>query len=151
MTDYFEDIEVGETTEFGSRTVTKEEIVEFAEKYDPQPFHTDEKAAEGSMYGGLIASGWQTAALCMRLLVDGWAGERASLGARGIDELRWHRPVRPGDTLSIGIEVLEKRPSANAPKRGHVRTKLTGRNQDDEPVISWIGLGMVARRPDGSE
>lgn len=146
MTIYFEDVEVGESHELGSRTVTREEILEFAEEYDPQPFHVDEGAAEESMYGGLIASGWHTAALSMRLFVDGWMTDRASMGARGVDELRWYRPVRPGDTLSASVEVLGKRPSESAPDRGHVRTKLVGRNGGGERVISWTALGMIERR-----
>ena len=145
---YYEDIEVGDVREFGEHTVTKAEIIEFAEKYDPQPFHVDEDAAEESAFGELIASGWHTAAICMRMLVDGPLGEQASMGARGVDELRWHRPVRPGDTLSVRTEVVDKRPSESAPDRGYVDSRLTGLNDDDEPVISWIGLGMVRRRPD---
>lgn len=145
---YYEDIEVGDVREFGEHTVTKAEIIEFAEKYDPQPFHVDEDAAEESAFGELIASGWHAAAICMRMLVDGPLGEQASMGARGVDELRWHRPVRPGDTLSVRTEVVDKRPSGSAPDRGYVDSRLTGLNDDDEPVISWIGLGMVGRRPD---
>ena len=145
---YYEDIEVGETQEFGEYTVTKDEILEFAEQYDPQPFHVDEAAAEDSPFGELIASGWHTASICMRLLVRGPLGDQAGMGARGVDELRWHQPVKPGDTLSIRTEVLDKRPSKSAPDRGYVDSRLTGINVDDEPVISWIGLGMVARRPD---
>ena len=145
---YYEDIEVGDVREFGEHTVTKAEIIEFAEKYDPQSFHVDEDAAKESAFGELIASGWHTAAICMRMLVDGPLGEQASMGARGVDELRWHRPVRPGDTLSVRTEVVDKRSSGSAPDRGYVDSRLTGLNDDDEPVISWIGLGMVGRRPD---
>ena len=144
---YYEDIEVGDVHEFGAHTVTKAEIIEFAETYDPQPFHTDEDAATDSVFGGLVASGWQTAAICMRMLVDGPLSNRASMGARGIDELRWHQPVRPGDTLSVRTEVIEKRPSESSADRGYVNSRLTGLD-DDEPVISWIGLGMIGRRPD---
>ena len=145
MPDYYEDVEVGDTREFGERSVTKEEIVEFAEKYDPQPFHVDEEAASETIFGGLIASGWQTAAICMRLFVDNMADE-AWVGARGVDELRWIRPVRPGDTLSVEVEIVEKRPDETNPGLGRVHTRLTAYNQDDEAVISWIGLGMVERR-----
>ncbi|WP_254547405.1 MaoC family dehydratase [Halomarina pelagica] len=144
--EYYEDIEVGDVTEHGSRTVTKAEIIEFATQYDPQSFHVDEEAAAESPYGGLIASGWHTASLCMRMLVDGVLGEQAGMGALGVDELRWYRPVRPGDTLSIETEVLEKRPSESDPSRGHVKSRVTGYNQDGEEVISWVGLGLVARR-----
>lgn len=145
MTRYFEDIAVGDTTTNGSYTVTEDEIIEFAEQYDPQSFHTDPEAAENSMFGGLAASGWHTAAACMRLLVETMEREEwASQGARGIDELRWIRPVRPGDDLSIGLEVVEKRES-DRPGLGEVDNRMTG-YVDDEAVISWIGLGLIAKR-----
>ena len=148
---YYEDIEIGDTEEFGEYHVTKDEILTFAEQYDPQPFHTDEAAAEDSAFGQLVASGWHTASICMRLLVDGPIQDRASMGARGVDELRWHQPVTPGDTLSIRTEVLEKRVSESDRTRGYVDTKLEGINQDGDVVISWIGLEMVARRNAGDE
>ncbi|WP_049920778.1 MaoC family dehydratase [Halopiger djelfimassiliensis] len=143
---YYEDIEIGETQEFGEYHVTKEEIVEFAEQYDPQPFHVDESAAADSAFGELVASGWHTAAICMRLLVTGPMQDRASMGARGVDELRWKRPVTPGDTLSIRTEVLDKRVSESDPRRGYVDERLEGRTGDGDVVLSWIGLGMIARR-----
>lgn len=149
--EYYEDIEVGDVRECGSKTITKSEIVEFASMYDPQPFHVDEVAAEESFFGGLIASGWQTAAVCMRLLVDGVISNQASMGASGVDELRWLNPVRPGDTISIETEVLEKEPHPEDPSRGRVRSKVTGYNQDGEAVISWVGLGIVGRRGDGTD
>jgi len=148
---YYEDIEIGDTEEFGEYHVTKDEILTFAEQYDPQPFHTDEAAAEDAAFGQLVASGWHTASICMRLLVDGPMQDRASMGARGVDELRWHQPVTPGDTLSIRTEVLEKRVSESDRTRGYVDTKLEGINQDGDVVISWIGLEMVARRNAGDE
>ncbi|APX96393.1 MaoC family dehydratase [Natronorubrum daqingense] len=148
---YYEDIEVGDTAEFGEYHVTKEEIVDFAERYDPQPFHTDEEAAEDSAFGELVASGWHTASMCMRMLVDGPLQERAGMGARGVDELRWKQPVRPGDTLSIRSEVIDKRVSESDPKRGYVDSFLEGRTQDGDVVISWIGLGMIERRNPGEE
>lgn len=142
MTRYFEDFEVGAVYEpEGRYEVTKEEIVSFAERYDPQEFHLDEAAAADSIFGSLAASGWHTASMCMRLLVDELLDE-ASMGARGIDELRWNRPVHPGDTLRITVEVIDKRPSESRPEMGHVRTKLTGYNQDDEAVVEWTALGM---------
>lgn len=150
MTGYFEDIEVGETAEFGHYEVSRDEIVEFAENYDPQPFHIDEAAAEESMFGGLIASGWHTASMCMRMLVENYIDAETSMGARGVDELRWHEPVRPGDVLSVRTEILEKRPSGD-PRRGHVKIRVEGINDDDETIISFISLGMIARRPDESE
>lgn len=143
---FYEDIEVGETERIGSYTVTKEEIIDFAERYDPQPFHVDEAAAEDSIYGGLIASGWQTMAVCMRMLVDELVNDQASMGARGADELRWIRPVRPGDTLSLTTEVIDKRPSERNPEVGEVDTEIVGYNQDDDVVVRWIALGLVARR-----
>ncbi|WP_336328115.1 MaoC family dehydratase [Halovenus sp. HT40] len=145
MPTYYEDYEVGDTEEFGERTVTKEEIIEFAEKYDPQPFHTDEEAAKETMFGGLAASGWHTAAICMRMYVDHMIDE-ASQGARGVDELRWIKPLRPGDTLTAEVEVVDKYPDENNPHIGYVDTKLTAYNQDDEAVISWIGLGIIDRK-----
>ncbi|OAQ52599.1 acyl dehydratase [Natrinema mahii] len=148
---YYEDIEVGETREFGEYHVTKEEVLEFAGQYDPQPFHTDEEAAEDSAFGELVASGWHTAAMCMRMLVDGPIQDRASMGARGVDELRWKQPVKPGDTLSVRTEIVDKRVSESDPTRGYVDSKLEGINQDGDVVISWIGLGMIARRPDDGE
>jgi acyl dehydratase len=149
--EYYEDLEVGDVVEHGSKTVTKEEILEFAEEFDPQPFHLDEEAAEDSVFGGLAASGWHTASICMRLLVDGVLSEQASQGAAGVDELRWKRPVRPGDTLSIEVEVLSKEPHPRDPTRGRMRTELRGYNQDGEEVISWIGLGMIERREPATE
>lgn len=143
---FFEDIEAGERHSIGSYTITKEEITEFAEKYDPQPFHLDEDAAAESIYGGLIASGWQTIAICMRMLVDELVNEQASMGARGANELRWIRPVRPGDTISLTTEVLETRPSERNPEVGEVDTEIIAYNQDDDPVVRWIALGLVARR-----
>ncbi|HKJ59639.1 MAG TPA: MaoC/PaaZ C-terminal domain-containing protein, partial [Halobacteriales archaeon] len=103
---YFEDVEVGDAAEFGGYQVTAEEVVAFAERYDPQPFHTDEAAAQGSVFGGLVASGWHTAAMCMRMRVDAEGKEVPLLGSRGVDELRWRRPVRPGDTLRVRTEVV---------------------------------------------
>jgi acyl dehydratase len=144
--DYYEDLEVGDLTEYGSKTMTKAEIIDFATKYDPQPFHLDEEAAKETFFGDLAASGWHTAAVCMRLLVDGVLRDQASMGAAGVDELRWKQPVYPGDTISIRVEVLEKEPDPKDPTRGRVRSKLTGVNQDGDPVISWEGLGLVARR-----
>ncbi|AFZ73270.1 MaoC family dehydratase [Natronobacterium gregoryi] len=146
---YYEDLKVGDTQEFGEYHVTGEEIVEFAEQYDPQPFHVDEEAAEESAFGELVASGWHTASMCMRLLVDGPLSEQASMGARGVDELRWKKPVKPGDTLSARTEVLDKRVSESDPRRGYVDVRFEGRNQHDEVVVSWISLAMIERRSAG--
>ncbi len=149
--EYYEDIEVGDVTEYGSKTVSEAEIVEFAEEFDPQPFHLDDEAARDTIFGGLAASGWHTASICMRLLVDGVLNDQASQGAAGVDELRWKRPVRPGDTLSIAVEVLEKEPHPRDPTRGRMRTELRGYNRDGEEVISWKGLAMIERREPAEE
>lgn len=140
---YFEDCVVGETFEFGDYTVSKDEIIAFAEQFDPQPFHVDEDAADESMFGGLIASGWHTAAICQGLLVENLINDMASAGGRGVDELRWQRPVRPGDELSLRVEIIGKDPPEETRKPGEVDAKVTGYNQAEEPVISWIVLGMI--------
>ncbi len=145
-THYFEDFDIGETFEFGSYTITEEEIIEFADRYDPQSFHVDENAAQNSIFGGLIASGWHTAAVCQRLFVDGLVKDMASAGGRGVDELRWYKPIRPGDTLSLQGEIIEKHSPEEDSGPGHIHAKLTGFNQNDEPVISWVLIGMIERR-----
>jgi acyl dehydratase len=147
---YLEDFEAGETIDLGRVTVTREEIVEFARRFDPQPFHLDEEAARRSIFGGLIASGWHTASLFMRLLVDGMIDGSQSMGSPGIDELRWRAPVRPGDTLQGQARVLEVVPSRSRPDRGHIRTAYEFVNQDGVTVMTMIGRGIFARRPDGT-
>ncbi len=144
---YFEDIAVGDTTTSHSRTVTKEEIIDFARKYDPQSFHIDEEAAKKSIYGGLIASGWHTASNLMRLLVDNATNNRAGLGSPGFDDLRWVRPVRPGDSLRYESTVVETRKSASRPEMGIVRADVNLLNQNDEIVLSLKSIGMVKTRP----
>ena len=145
MTLHFEDIEVGSTYDCGSLTVTEAEIVAFGEKYDPQPFHTDPEAAAESAFGGLVASGWQTCALTARLLVTNYIDDTASAGGRGVDDLRWRRPVRPGDTLSVGAEVVAKRPARN-PAVGETDVSVTTTNGEGETVLSMVALGLVERR-----
>jgi acyl dehydratase len=144
---YLEDFEVGETLELGSCRVTREEILEFARRYDPQPFHVDEAAARQSIYGGLIASGWHTTAMLMRLLVDGMAGVN-SMGSPGTDEIRWLKPVRPGDTLTARAVVLDVVPSRSKPDRGHMRAAYEVFNQKGEKVMTMISRGIYARRPE---
>jgi acyl dehydratase len=144
VTTYFEDIAVGDTDEFGTYEVTEAEVVEFAGQYDPQPFHTDPEAAAETIYGGLIASGWHTCAMTMRLLVDGHFADSAAMGARGVEELRFPRPVRPGDSLSVRTEVLEK--SVDSADRGTVRVRSETVTEDDELVLSMISEVMYARR-----
>lgn len=144
---YFEDFEAGQTIEVGSRTVTEEEIVDFATKFDPQPFHVDRDAAAKSMYGGIIASGWHTCGIIMRLMVDGFVRDSASLGSPGIDEIRWLKPVRGGDTLTVTTTTLETRPSASKPDRGIVVTLWQAKNQHGELVATVKGMGLFRRRP----
>ena len=150
MTDYFEDMTVGEQRSFGSYEVTEDEILTFAERYDPQWFHTDpERAREESVFGGLAASGWHTAAMTMRMLVDNHFAEAASYGAVGVDELRWPNPTLPGETLSVTVDVLEKTPSESKPDRGTVRTRLTTANEDGEPKLTMEPIVLYARRNPG--
>jgi len=150
MPRYFEDLEAGDTYALEGRyEVDREEITAFAEQYDPQPFHLEEAAAADSVFGGLVASGWHTAAMCMRLVVEEFLDPETSMGASGVEALEWLQPVRPGDTLRVELEVLETRPSESRPEMGHVRSKLTGYNQDDEAVIEWVGDGMYRRREPG--
>ena len=143
---YFEDFKVGQVIELGSCTVSKEEIVSFARRFDPQPFQVDEIAAGESIYGGLIASGWHTGSLFMRLLYDGLLSRAASMGSPGQDELRWPNPVRPGDTLSARGLVKELIPSRSKPDRGLVRTVYEVFNQDGVTVMTMRGLGMFQKR-----
>ena len=144
---YFEDFQVGQVHELGSHEVTREEILAFAQQYDPQPFHLDEEAGRRSIFGGIIASGWQTAAICHRLLVRSVLEDSASMGSPGVDELRWLRPVRPGDTISARIEVLEVTPSRSKPDRGTVRTRMEVRNQQGEVVMTESAAVLFRRRP----
>jgi acyl dehydratase len=145
---YFEDFKVGNTVKTGSRTLTEEEIIAFATEYDPQPFHVNKAAAEKSIYGGIIASGWQTCGIMMRLLVDGVLREAASLGSPGVDEIRWIKPVRPGDTLTVSITTLESHPSTSKPDRGIVVNSWEATNQHGEVVATMKGMGMFRRRPE---
>lgn len=144
-TRYFEDLETGEEFDCGSIDVEKVEMLEFAERYDPQPFHIDEEAAARSIYGDLIASGWLTCALSARLLVKGYMNTNATLGGTGMDEVRWHQPVYAGDTLSVHVELVDKRAGDN-PMFGHTRAKVTTTNQHDETVLTMYGLGLVEKR-----
>lgn len=148
MTIYFEDFVVGDTVELGSVEVTQAAIIEFAERYDPQPFHVDPAAAERSPYGGLIASGWHTCALYMRLLCDGMINDSSSQGASGMEELRWLAPVRPGDTLRGRFTVLDAAPSATKPNRGTVTFRSEMVNQDDVVVLRMVGHGLYGKRPE---
>jgi len=146
---YWDDIKEGEVVELGSRTLDKERMVAFACEFDPQPFHTDEKAAEASIWGGLIASGWLTGSVLMRLFYDGFLKDTASMGSPGIDELRWLKPVRPGDTLTVRLTVLETAASRSKPDRGIVRSLMEVLNQHGEIVMTTKGVNFFKRRPGG--
>ncbi|WP_374443744.1 MaoC family dehydratase [Stella sp.] len=144
---YFEDFHAGDVYDLGSRAVTREEILDFARQFDPQYFHVDEERAKESIYGGLIASGWHTAAMTMRLACDAIVLQSASMGSPGLDELRWVRPVRPGDTLTARMEILSARASQSKPDRGIVISQVIVANQDGETVLTWKAMGMYRRRP----
>lgn len=144
---YWEDFEAGEETELGTYEVTRDEILEFARRYDPQPFHVDEAAADAGPFGGLAASGWHTAAMFMRLFVDGVFKESASMGSPGVEELRWTAPVRPGDTLTGRVRVVETYPSQRRPDRGTVVTENEALNQDGVVVMTMRARGFFRRRP----
>ena len=144
---YFEDFTPGDVIELGSRTISKERILAFAREFDPQPFHTDEEAATRSIYGGLLASGWHTGSLLMRILYDGLLKDTASLGSPGIDELRWLEPVRPGDTLTARMTIVEAIPSRSKPDRGLIRSLMEMRNQYGRVVLTIRGLSLLGRRP----
>ena len=144
---YFEDFYPGEVIELGSREVTEAEIIAFGREFDPQYFHTDPKAAAASVWGGLVASGWHTTALFMRLLVDGFLKDVASLASPGIDEIRWLRPVRPGDRLSARLTLLEAIPSQSNAERGTFKQLGELFNQRGELVMSLRPIALIGRRP----
>lgn len=148
MTIYFEDLEVGAVTDFGHYAVTREEVLDFARKYDPQPFHLSDEAAAKTHFGRLAASGWHTCAMTMaviaRYVVD---DQQAGLGSPGVDELRWLKPVYPDDTLHVRGEVIEKTPSRSKPQIGSFRTRTTVTNQDGVPVMTFISIVLIRRRP----
>jgi acyl dehydratase len=145
---YLEDLVPGQLHELGQHTVSAEDIVAFATLWDPQPFHLDEAAARASIYGGLIASGWHTCCIFMKLFADGLLNRATAMGSPGIDELRWLKPVRPGDTLFGRVEVLEVAPSRSRPDRGIARLRSAVRNQGGEEVLSFVAAVMFRRRPE---
>jgi acyl dehydratase len=147
---FFEDFRPGQSFDLGSRVLTRDEIVDFATQFDPQPFHLDEKAAAASPFGGLIASGWHTAATFMRLYVDNLLSGAASMGSPGVEQLRWLSPVRPGDELSGRFVVETVTPSTRRPDRGTVFFRGEMTNQDGETVMTMAGRGYFARREPGS-
>ena len=143
---YFEDYLPGHIHECGEVTVSEAEIVEFARRYDPQPMHIDPKAAAMGRFAGLVASGWHTTALVMRLYVDHYLSSVASLASPGVDELRWPNPVRPDDTLHARVFVLESIPSRKRPDRGVVRARIEAQNQDGQLVLSAITMSILGKR-----
>jgi acyl dehydratase len=148
---HFEDFKVGETSEMGRRVVDRDEVIAFARDFDPQPFHIDEEAARASMFGGLIASGWHTVSMVMRMMCDSYLLQSASLGSPGVDHVKWLKPVRPGDTIRAVRTVLEARVSKSKPDVGIVKTRWDVYNQADEPVMTMEGYGMFRVRHPGGE
>lgn len=146
---YFEDLEVGKDAVFGSYEVTREEVLDFARKYDPQAFHLSDEAAAKTHFGRLAASGWHTCAMTMAVIVQHLSkGEgQAGLGSPGVDELRWLKPVFPGDTLHVHGKVIEKTPSRSKPDLGSYRSEMTITNQHDEPVLRFTSIVLIRRRP----
>lgn len=145
---YFEDIEPGTKAAFGHYAVTREEVIDFARKYDPQPFHLSDEAAAQTHFGRLSASGWHTCAMMMAMLVANMkTTEQAGLGSPGQEELRWLKPVYPGDTLRIETEILDKRASNSRPEMGSYRSRITVLNQNDEAVMTTIAIGLIRTRP----
>ena len=144
---YFEDLVVGAVTNFGSYEVTREEVLDFARKYDPQPFHLSDEEAAKTHFGRLAASGWHTAAMTMAVIARHVVEHRqAGLGSPGIDELRWKKPVYPGDTLHVSGKILETNPSRSRPEMGSFRTEKTVTNQDGDVVMTFISIVLIRRR-----
>ncbi|WP_174284773.1 MaoC family dehydratase [Sphingomonas bacterium] len=150
MTDdrfYFEDLEIGRKASFGGYAVTRDEVVAFAAKFDPQPFHLSDEAAAATHFGRLSASGWHTAAMTMAMVVENMKADRqAGLGSPGIDELKWLTPVYPGDTLRCETEIVEKRRSASRPEMGIFKSRMTVYNQHDVKVMTFVSNGLISTR-----
>jgi acyl dehydratase len=142
---YLEDFAVGQTFGSGPLRIDRERALAFAAEFDPQPFHLDEAAARRSIFGGLTASGWHTAAVTMRLLVETEIKPAGGLVGAGLDECRWPRPVRPGDELRVECEVIEVRPSKSRPEQGLIKLRTTTLNQNDEPVMVYVATLVVPR------
>jgi acyl dehydratase len=146
---YFEDLEIGAETYFGSYEVTREEVLDFARKYDPQPFHLSDEAAARTHFGRLAASGWHTCAMAMAVIARKVVEqEQAGLGSPGVDELRWLKPVFPGDTLHVSSRIVDKTPSRSKPQIGSFRSATVVTNQDDVPVLTFTSIVLMLRRPD---
>ena len=144
---YFEDFPVGFVADMPGPTVDEQEMLDFARRYDPQSFHADPEAAKRSPYGGLIASGWMTAGMCMRAIYDGYLKDTAGMGSPGVENLLWKKPVRAGDTLHVRMTVLQARVSASKPDRGLITHRCEVFNQNDEPVMEMTGITIARRRP----
>ena len=145
---YFEDLVIGEEQVFGHYDVTREEVLEFARKYDPQPFHLSDEAAAKTHFGRIAASGWHTAAMTMRVIVDMLGREpQAGLGSPGVDDLRWLKPVYPGDTLTMRGTIVDKTPSRSKPELGTIRTRTTVTNQDGVDVMTFTSIVLMQRTP----
>ena len=143
---WWEDFRIGDSTEMGRHSFTEEEILAFGRQFDPQPFHTDASLAEETVFGGLIASGWHTCAIGMRLMVQSYLGRSVSLGSPGIDNIRWLKPVRPGDTLVYRRTVIESRASASRKGVGLVKHRWEALNQAGERVLTMEGWGLFGRK-----
>ena len=143
---YFEDYVVGSVHEFGAITVTEEEVIDFAKRFDPETFHIDPQGAKKTRFGGIIASGWHTCALVMRLFVDNYLSKVSSIASPGVDELCWIRPVRPGDELSIRVTALEGRPSRSKPGYGILTTFIEANNQRGEVMMTMKNISIMLRR-----
>lgn len=146
---YFEDLEIGRTQTYGSVEVTREEVLAFAQRYDPQPFHLSDQEAAKTHFGRIAASGWHTCAMTMGVIVSFMKDHpQAGLGSPGVDDLRWLKPVYPGDTLTVAGTVLEKTPSRSKPDLGSFRTETIVTNQNDERVMRFVSIVLIRRRPD---
>ena len=150
---FYEDLVIGMTRSFGGYEVTREEVLEFAAKYDPQPFHLSEEAAAQTHFGKISASGWHTCSMTMRMMVDNMMNEKsAGLGSPGVDQLRWIKPVYPGDTLRCETEIIEKRRSASRPEMGIFKSRIRTFNQKDEMVLEMVSNALMRTRdPGGSD
>ena len=143
---YFEDIQVGQKIQLGSISVTKKEIISFAKQYDPQPFHVNEEKAKESLFEGICASGWHTCSLFMKILYDGFLINAASLGSPGMDEIRWLKPLRPGDTMTGVGEVIKKKPSKSKPNIGSLIINYRVFNKRDELIMTLISRAIMQKR-----
>jgi len=144
---YWEDFVAGSVTDYGPRRVTREEIIDFALQFDPQPMHLDEEAARSSMLGGLCASGWHMCGLAMRMIVDGILRDSASMGAPGVDEVRWVKPLRPGDDITLRTTVLDTRVSRSRPEMGLINFRFELIDRHEATIMTMASSLMMGRRP----